>query len=64
MIASAAIALARLNFGHRIWSQDNENCTGYNIHKLSQLMLYLNKSHCAATDLAQQATQEKFKHTK
>lgn len=64
MISAAAIALARLNFDMPIWSAQLERHTGFKIHKLTELILHLCESHCAAATSQQQAIQDKYKNSK
>lgn len=64
MISAAAIALARLNFNMPIWSAQLERHTGFQIHKLTELILHLSESHCAAINSQQQAIQDKYKNSK
>lgn len=64
MISAAAIALARFNFDLPIWTEQLEELTGFSIHKLTDLILHLSQSHCAAVDSPQQAIQDKYKHSK
>lgn len=64
MISAAAIALARLNFDLPIWTDQLEQLTGFSIHKLTDLILYLSQSHLTAVDSPQQAIQDKYKNSK
>lgn len=64
MISAAAIALARLNCGMDIWTAQLERCTCYKIDKLTEIILHLSESHCAAVNSPQQAIQDKYKNSK
>lgn len=64
MITAAAIALARLNFNMPIWSAQLARFTDFQIHKLTDLILHLSESHCAAVNSPQQAIQDKYKSSK
>ncbi|XP_055309807.1 G2/mitotic-specific cyclin-A [Sitodiplosis mosellana] len=64
MISAAAIALARLNFNLPIWTASLEQHTNVQIHNLTDLILHLSESHCAAVNSPQQAIQDKYKSSK
>lgn len=64
MISAAAIALARINFDLPIWSSRLERFTGFSIHQLTDLILHLSASHCAAINSPQQAIQDKYTNSK
>lgn len=64
MISAAAIALARVNFDFPIWTEQLEQLTDFSIDKLTDLILHLSESHCAAINSPQQAIQDKYKHSK
>lgn len=63
-ISAAAIALARFNFSYPLWSRQLEQITGYDLHDLTEIILYLGESHNSSTDSSQQAIQEKYKTNK
>lgn len=60
-ISAASIALARYNLDLPIWSEELAESTGYTILDLQEIILHLAKQHVAATDLQQQAIQEKYR---
>lgn len=63
-LSAAAIALACYNHQAPIWSKRLEKLTGYKIEQLSEIILHLGNSHMAASQLPQQAIQEKYKNSK
>ncbi|XP_067643756.1 G2/mitotic-specific cyclin-A isoform X2 [Eurosta solidaginis] len=64
LISAAAHALARHLLDYPIWTPELEEITSYTLNDLREVFLHLCKSHHAATKLAQQAIQEKYKADK
>lgn len=64
VVSASAVALARYNFGHPIWSQELENVTGYKVETLTEVILHLAESHRSSVNSPQQAVQDKYKASK
>lgn len=64
IISAAAHALARHLLDYTIWNSELEEITTYKLEDLKEIILHLSKSHKAATKLAQQAIQEKYRADK
>uniref|UniRef100_A0A034WTK0 G2/mitotic-specific cyclin-A n=1 Tax=Bactrocera dorsalis TaxID=27457 RepID=A0A034WTK0_BACDO len=64
LMSAAAHALARHLLDYTIWNSELEEITSYKLEDLKEVILHLSKSHKAATKLAQQAIQEKYRADK
>uniref|UniRef100_A0A182P5U9 Uncharacterized protein n=1 Tax=Anopheles epiroticus TaxID=199890 RepID=A0A182P5U9_9DIPT len=60
-IAAGALALARRTLDLPMWSKMLENNTGYKLQEMKDIILDLNKTHIEASNLQQQAIQEKYR---
>ncbi|XP_036327091.1 G2/mitotic-specific cyclin-A isoform X2 [Rhagoletis pomonella] len=64
LISAAALALSRHLLDYAIWTRELEEVTSYSLEDLKEVFLHLCKTHNAATKLAQQAIQEKYRADK
>lgn len=60
-MAAACLALARHTLGMDAWSEELQESTHYSMHELYSCFLHLHKTHKEATNIPQQAIQEKYK---
>ncbi|KAL2712668.1 cyclin-A2 [Vespula squamosa] len=63
-LAASAIALARHTLQEETWPHELELSTGYSLHELKECISHLNKTFHNASNIQQQAIQEKYKSSK
>ncbi|XP_035723780.1 cyclin-A2-like isoform X1 [Vespa mandarinia] len=63
-LAASAVALARHTLQEETWPHELELSTGYSLHELKDCVSHLNKTFHNASNIQQQAIQEKYKSSK